>query len=1303
MQILSRSSGPEFDGFDPQQPGALIYRRTLLLPDDWAGQAVFFEIRRDIPTAEVFVDGQWVGKMDWRNNAVDISAACRPGQPVELWVLFRQGSLTGDAFLTCRPRGAHISDVFVQTLVRSEELRLQIELSGVAQPGDVQVTGRIYSEAAREGQPERTFFNQSSVYARPVQTLTVTWEWPNRRLWDVDQPNLFRLELSINGCGVADCVSQVFGFREFWIEGRRFFLNGREIRLRPVLGGNGDMMEWIDGQIDGFRWAGYNIAEIWPGGGSEGNCQLWYECADRKGFLITAPIGHIWDSISRWDEPGVQEAYEARLSLEQKRVRNHPSVVMWGTNGNVFGSGLGMDPRTLGIRKDAWYDTSFYRKRRAPIGEEMVAIIKKHDPTRPVFTHHGGGVGDVYTLNMYLNLIPLQEREEWLSAWVKQGEMPLMIVEFGTPLHVTFMRGRTDFPGAVTTEPLLTEYCAIYLGVEAYQLETPEYRAEIKRRFLGGQQYKNWQGEPVFDFAPNMQRIQALFSCNTWRAWRTMGITGGMIPWNEGHGWGAGEHSAEMVEMGSFQPGRRGTYHAALPRQALYGLRPEGSTVYPGGKAIVENNQSVLAWICGSEQAFTAKDHHFLPGETVHKTIALLNDTGPTQEYSGSYQVMLAGQQICCEQIRGTIPPGKTSFIPLSFTLPDTLLGDHNHGTIQFSLNLIGRAFVDAFHFQVFPKPQVVNMGVLTVFDPLGATRKMLQTLGYQVKEWDESEQVPLLIVGRCALSQGNDAILQTIEQYTRRGGRVIIMEQDPDWMHNRLGWRVAPHVTRRVFPVNPNHPVCGGLTADNLRDWNGESSLLPPYPEYSPEKTRLGKWWFPYYGYHWGNRGGVSSGMIEKPHLAGWRPILEGEFDLAYTPLMELDYGQGRVIWCSLDMEDRLLVQAGNTDPAAVLLLSHLIDYAQRSQLLERRPVYLAGSDADASWLSQFGLRFTCTQTFPAQPALLIIGNDDHFQDEDLKTYLQAGGNLFFLPRQDKRAPLGIGLEYMEEFGGSLEVPQWPECAGLSPSDLRWRTTDPAWLLKEGVEAGANGLLGRIHVGKGTAIFCQIDPNRFNADHATYFRLTRWRQTRAVVQILANMGAEFAMDQVIFAPADRPMLQMDGCWQAAVLSSSTAADDPVPDLQSVKSTWQTLEMPSPWERLGAAWEETDQDVLLQREFQLPEGWTGADLTLSLGKIDDCDLTYINGFCISEQEEKAPWPHNFPRVYRIPAAYLKPEKNLIHVLLYDRKRKYDRVFGGGFCGPADQMFLAPIQDGYYHLDYRHDFVYGDDPYRYFNW
>ena len=169
------------------------------------------------------------------------------------------------------------------------------------------------------------------------------------------------------------------------------------------------------------------------------------------------------------------------------------------------------------------------------------------------------------------------------------------------------------------------------------------------------------------------------------------------------------------------------------------------------------------------------------------------------------------------------------------------------------------------------------------------------------------------------------------LEPYVRAGGRALIFAQDPQWMTQALGWRVCPKVSRYVFPV-PHSPVSRGMDADDLRDWTGSSTLMPAYPEYAGDYLR-GNWNDePYAGWHWGNRGGVASAAIEKPHRSGWTPLLECEFDLAYTPLMELNYGKGRLIVCTLDLEDHVAL-----DPAARRMAGRVLDYALHSPLAPR------------------------------------------------------------------------------------------------------------------------------------------------------------------------------------------------------------------------------------------------------------------------------------------------------------------------------------------------------------------------------
>lgn len=1303
--IQRRGSGGPWETCDTELLEKGWYRRSIRIPEEWAGRTVVLTQRNDVAAAEVHIDGVWVGSFDDLTDSVDLTGAVVFGREALLTVKVQNGhGVLGDVFLQCRPEGAHIHDVFIRTSVRRQELALDVELAGLRCSGTVKWKAVVLDG---KGAEVRGFSAETKVNSCVSQQVTMAWKWEDPDLWDVGRPNLYTLVLSAEGCGLEDEVAEVFGFREFWIEGRSFYLNGTEIRLRPVLAAHTANLELIEGALDGYARAGFNMAEMWPHKENDAGWALWYDCADRKGFPVSGPVGHLWDYLNDWDKPETRERYEKKVMAELRRVRNHPSILLWGTNGNVFGSGLGMDPRTLGVKKDHWYDSFYWRKRRAPAGEEGIGIIRKHDPTRPVFTHHGGGVGDVYTLNMYLNLTPLQEREEWLSHWVRHSDMPFMVVEFGTPLHVSFMRGRTDFPGAVVTEPLLTEYCAIYLGKEAYLLETEEYRRKIRHKFVEGQRYTSWHFRPYFDFAPQMQKVQALFSRNTWRSWRTMGITGGMLPWNDGHGWGRGPHSDERVSLGDFAPGRRGWYLPETNKGELFCMQPEGNQVYPAGQAIMGNNGPTLAWIAGPAGAFAAKDHNFRGGGTLGKQLVLLNDSRETQEYEGNWEGWADGILIGSGTISGELETGQTRFLPLELQLPQVVEDRILSGEIRLKANVGKDMHEDTLAFRVFPRNHRAAVNgepenchppkeTIHVWDPVGKTRGMLEWLGYRTQDWDGISAVDRVVVGRSVLSEGH-SLPDGLEKYVREGGSVIVFNQAPEWMRKKLGFRVAHHISRRVFRVAADHPVVQGLEDSDLSDWIGESNLVEPYPEYGPENTRLAKWWFPYHGYHWGNRGGVCSAPVEKPHRSSWRPILECEFDLAYTPLMELDYGKGRVIWCTLDLEEH----AGE-EAAAERMASRILEYARMSPVAPKgNRTVLIGSREDHARLNGLGLIHEVEERIPSDASLVVLGSglgvkELEALEKDLVSYIRSGGKALVLPRTGDMEFLGVRIRKAENFGGSTVVPPWEECRGISISDLRWRTGCDAWVVAEAPETGADGLLGRCCMGSGFLLFCQLDPEQLDADQKTYFRFTRWRQTRAVTQIFANLGAVFEMDHWIFHPQEEESLRLDGEWKSSL---------PVGREKGYEEG--IVNLPALWERIPLEWEQIPDEVTFQKELEIPASWCGKDLLLSLGKIDNTEETYFNGSCISTLEPLPPAPHNYPRVYTVPGGLVKPGRNTVTVRIFDRSQRFDALGGGGVAGPAGEMFIKRKQmkgdPGFYHPDYRSDYVYGDDPYRYFNW
>ena len=111
-------------------------------------------------------------------------------------------------------------------------------------------------------------------------------------------------------------------------------------------------------------------------------------------------------------------------------------------------------------------------------------------------------------------------------------------------------------------------------------------------------------------------------------------------------------------------------------------------------------------------------------------------------------------------------------------------------------------------------------------------------------------------------------------------------------------------------------------------------------------------------------------------------------------------------------------------------------------------------------------------------------------------------------------------------------------------------------------------------------------------------------------------------------------------------------------------SSWKTIKTPTYWEAQG--YMDIDGIGWYRKEIQLSEDQTKSNLTLHLGKIDDSDITFINGIEIGKTENK----YDEERVYTINKKYIQPGKNMIVV------RVDDTGGNGGIWGDPDNQFIA---------------------------
>ncbi len=110
--------------------------------------------------------------------------------------------------------------------------------------------------------------------------------------------------------------------------------------------------------------------------------------------------------------------------------------------------------------------------------------------------------------------------------------------------------------------------------------------------------------------------------------------------------------------------------------------------------------------------------------------------------------------------------------------------------------------------------------------------------------------------------------------------------------------------------------------------------------------------------------------------------------------------------------------------------------------------------------------------------------------------------------------------------------------------------------------------------------------------------------------------------------------------------------------------SWPTMTLPSFWEAAG--YPNVDGVFYFRRTFELTEAQATGKATLYLGKIDDGDLTHVNG----KRVGSLPNSYSKDRIYELPVGSLRAGKNTIAVQVTDGGG------GGGFYSEAKVLKLA---------------------------
>jgi len=337
------------------------YQREISVPQEWAGRRVTLCLEYLNSSATVFVDGRKAGEAHFPGGEVDLSAVCHPGnkhvlslrvvaRPLrDIMLMFtdtnsarggagkveRRG-LCGDVYLVGTPAAARIGDVKVGASVRKGQITLSAALEKLTPRARYMLRATITDR----GHPVREFVSMA-FEAGDLQNgrFEVTEKWKPEKLWDLHTPqNVYEVAVSLQGDGeVLDAALPVrFGFRELWIDGRDFYLNGTRIFLSALPLDNAQVSALAASYAGAkesllrLKQIGINFVYTHNYGCEPGSHLSFAEilrAADDVGMLVALSQPHF--AQYDWKMPAAAEknGYAHHARFYAGVAGNHPSVV----------------------------------------------------------------------------------------------------------------------------------------------------------------------------------------------------------------------------------------------------------------------------------------------------------------------------------------------------------------------------------------------------------------------------------------------------------------------------------------------------------------------------------------------------------------------------------------------------------------------------------------------------------------------------------------------------------------------------------------------------------------------------------------------------------------------------------------------------------------------------------------------------------------------------------------------------------------------------------------------------------------
>ncbi len=316
------------------------YRKSLTLPEGWAGRRVLLHIGACDYKSRVWVNDRFMGEHigGYVAFSFDITEALGEGENTIVIGVTDQirthNQPGGKQSFFYGSRGCHYTrttgiwqTVWLELvpLTHIEGMKFYPEIEKSALRAEIAVkNGQGKTVSAAVKYDEREVGAASAVVKNGVATLDIALD--ELHLWEVGVGRLYDIELSIEN----DKVCSYFGMREIDCKNGILYLNGRPIFQRLVL----DQGFYPDGiytaptldalhrDVDISMEMGFNGARLHQ----KVFEPLFLEYCDRRGYIV-------WGEHANWGMPHKGDALYSLFMQEWQEIVlrdfNHPSIVGW--------------------------------------------------------------------------------------------------------------------------------------------------------------------------------------------------------------------------------------------------------------------------------------------------------------------------------------------------------------------------------------------------------------------------------------------------------------------------------------------------------------------------------------------------------------------------------------------------------------------------------------------------------------------------------------------------------------------------------------------------------------------------------------------------------------------------------------------------------------------------------------------------------------------------------------------------------------------------------------------------------------